>query len=216
MKKLVLNAVALVVSVYSFAGGNGVNGHDEPVQGGFFLSGHIGFYGSDYLLNKDIAKSIDNNFKVNMIGVGLEIGNMFQLTDFSSGGERGLGIRAIWLGASIFGGSNDIYDKGGLSLHILSPGIYYTQAFGNNAIDVYANIVPTIAATAMVDKNGDDIGDPQAGAGVPFKLGASFRRGILCTGIEYNFGQMEFTGEDSDFTYKVNSNHLRILVGMKF
>lgn len=218
MKKVLLSAVALMALVSSYAGGNGVKGHDEPVQGGFFLNGHIGFYGKNYLMDDVSADVVPDEFKISMIGSGIEIGNMFQLTDFSSGGEMGLGIRAIWFGAGAAVGSNDFVDVFSFNLALVSPGVYFTKAIGDNALDAYINAVPTFIGIGSTTKEGEQVGDVEVGAGVPFKLGASFRTGIFSTGLEYNLGSVTFSGEEGfeNGDFSVRTNHLRILVGMKF
>ncbi len=218
MKKVLLSAVALMTLVSSYAGGNGVVGHDEPVQGGFFLNGHIGFYGKNYLLTDVGADNLPDEFKFRMIGGGIEIGNMFQLTDFSSGGDMGLGIRAIWFGLGAAVGSQEFYDYYSFNLALLSPGVYFTKAIGDNALDAYINAVPTFIGVGAATKDGEQIGDVEVGAGVPFKLGASFRTGIFSTGLEYNLGSVTFSGEEGfeNGDLSVRTNHLRILVGMKF
>lgn len=174
-----------------------------------------------FLIDKTIASDLPDDSKVTMIGYGLEIGNMFQLTDFSSGGDMGLGIRAIWFGAGVASGSKDALSKASINLYLVSPGVYFTKALGDNALDVYLNVVPTLAVSAYTVE-GQDEADADFGGGAPLKLGASFRTGILSLGLEYNLGAIGYTTTVSNGVSSATSevtgsyNHLRIMVGMKF
>ena len=226
MKKLLVSAIALMTLASSFAGGNGVGGHDEPVQGGFFLSIPLSFYGGSFMTPTDVAKSdIPDDSKISMIGYGLEIGNMFQLTDFSSGGDMGLGIRAMWFGFGVASGSNETTERSFLNIQLLSPGIYFTKAIGDNAIDTYINYVPTLAGGGFTDKETGTTGKASLAFGSPLEFGVAFRTGVFMAGLEYNFGKVaqgdfDVEGEEDfeaeDITTYGRWGHLRLQLGFKF
>ena len=224
MKKLVLSvAAACMLFSSALAGGNGeatTVKHDEPVAGGFFLDAHLGVYGPKYLVGKDFAADMEDDDKVSMIGYGMEIGSMFQITQLGDG--MGLGIRAIWFGFGIASGSNDVLKKKAVNMSFLSPGIYFTKALGDNAVDLFVNYVPTLAVSTYAAKESDEFTDADFGGGQPLKLGVTFRTGVLMAGLEYNVGNIgyEITSSNGTSTSTTNvsasSNHLRILIGCKF
>lgn len=219
MKKLVLSvAAACMLFSSAIAGGNGeatTTRHDEPVAGGFFLDAHLGVYGPKYLVDKDFAADLDDDSKVSMIGYGLEIGSMFQISEVGDG--MGIGIRAIWFGFGMASGSNDVLEKKAFNMSFLSPGIYFTKALGDNALDLFVNYVPTLAVTTYAVKGGE-FTDADLGGGSPLKLGATFRTGVLMAGLEYNLGNVGYTVTSGTETVDVtgSANHLRVLIGCKF
>ncbi len=226
MKKLLLSAVALMALVSSYAGGNGVVGHDEPVQGGFFLNIPFAYYGGNFMSPTDVKTSdIPDESKISMIGYGLEIGNMFQLTDLGSGGDMGLGIRAMWFGFGLASGSNDFGKQSFVNFQLLSPGIYFSKAIGDNAIDTYINYVPTLAGSTYTDKESGEAYSASLAFGSPLEFGVAFRTGVFMAGLEYNFGKVaqgefEVDGDEEieaeDLASYGRWGHLRLQIGFKF
>ena len=228
MKKLVLSvAAACMLFSSAIAGGNGeatTVKHDEPVAGGFFINVPVGIYGGNFMSSTLVDKAdIKDEDKISMIGYGLELGTMFQITQIGDG--MGIGIRAMWLNFGLASGSNETTKQTLINVQFLSPGIYFTKALGDNAIDVYANYVPTLAGMGAEDKATGFSASTKLALGTPMEFGLAFRTGVLMAGLEYNFGKViqgdvEVEGEtiesDTDVVNYGRWGHLRVQVGVKF
>ena len=226
MKKLLLSLLLGSASLSLFAG----NIYDpiEPpnntsltkttgkdiTDGGFFvhLTGNIPSlnYGNPQGLD-----NTDSEFKFGF-GGGLELGNLFKITDVS---QHAFGVKAVWL-SSMFSSMtlDDTTSIIALQASVLRVGPYFSLGINDNmAIDLYYTVGTSILIFAN-DGEGEALG-------MTHNVGVAYRMSVLSVGMDFNFGKVKDTdcfGENSDFGSfagidfcKIRTTHIRMFVGVK-
>ncbi|MDB4754952.1 hypothetical protein OAF80_00720 [bacterium] len=167
------------------------------------------------------------------IGHGLEIGNMFRLTDFE---PMAIGLRLTWLdfGFAGYKASSDYsqYNIKGFMADIraIKIGPYFTYALTDQmALDAFYQVAPTMLiggfAGQYTDENDDvqTVGYPVLQYGLTHEIGVTYRFDILCIGIGYGMGNLRTIERPipvEEDTYSIDGrayvNTFRMMVGMKF
>jgi hypothetical protein len=164
-------------------------------------------------------------------GHGLEIGNMFRLTDFE---PMAIGLKVTWVDFGITGfKANSKYSeyniKGfSIDLRALKLGPYFTYAISDKmAFDVFYQVVPTFIIGGMAGEYNDGIttetvGYPVLQYGLGHEIGLTYRFDILSVGFGYGMGSMRtqfsttYDGDDIVVEGQSYVNTFRVMLGMKF
>jgi hypothetical protein len=146
---------------------------------------------------------------------------------FKPNEKYGFGLMVNWIDFSIamksFTINGSTSSNGVADFSFLQFGPVGTYAVNNDiALDAYFNFRPTVFENVFVPSSGDNYA--YAGVGVCEALGAAFRYKVLNMGIEYVFGGINTkytetgssSGNTSTETYKLKTNSIRILLGVKF
>jgi hypothetical protein len=145
-------------------------------------------------------------------GVGFELGNQFTLAKFT---KSVLGLRINWFSLSYSGGDQWYYDEYytdyynlELLQNKLKIGPSYTFKLGKNmAVDGYYQTAVTMA----FDFNYSDFF-----LGLTHSVGGTFRYRQFASGLEVNFGNINYPDNLFDSYGAINITNLRLYVGFKF
>jgi hypothetical protein len=189
-----------------------------------------------YTLNQtDVNQYISDIREVGKFGAGhgLEIGNMFRLSDFE---PMAIGLRVTWLdfGISTFKANsayNDYNVKGlAIDIRLLKVGPYFTFALSDQmALDAFYQVSPTFVGGFFAGEyvNSADetevVGYPILQYGLGHEIGLTYRFDILSVGLGYGMGSLNTNipgipvGND---TYSLSGKSyvgtFRMMLGMKF
>lgn len=179
-------------------------------EGGTYF--HLGLMlpSKNYMWPKDIENSTNNKYN---LGAGLEIGELFQLTE--SRGNVSLGLRFTIINALYTSYS----DSGKTISHMLQGSAFdigpcLTIGLGEkNALDFYYQLCPTYAWDTQ-----DTTSFGSSGAfGLNHIFGFGYRFNILSIGAVYNLGNAKYVETSSkDSFYKRKLDHFRFYVGIMF
>ncbi|MFO7828715.1 MAG: hypothetical protein R6V23_08860 [Bacteroidales bacterium] len=190
----------------------------RAIKNGFSINAVIGLSSKGFGL--DNMESMNSDVQVKML-YGLQLGNRWY---FNPTEQYGIGLMVNWIDFAVGAKSTTInnfdYGIAAIDLTFLEVGPIGTYAISEDmAIDGYYNLRPTVFSYAIVDEDEDSY--VSAGAGFSHTIGAAFRYNKLNIGIEYVFGGIEVSQEESaginiPNNEKMSVNNFRIVFGFKF
>ena len=225
MKKLTLSLFLAFLCVSLYAGdktantsppdetsiSKSVTGKDMT-DGGFFVHLTVNIPSMNYGWSAAFTNT-DSKLKYGL-GGGLELGNMFKISDVSN---NALGVKATWLSAMYSSLKlDDTTSVSAIQGSLLRVGPYFTIDVNDNmAIDVFYTAGATILILA-------DAFDSQ-GLGLTHNLGVGYRMDVLSVGFDFNFGKVKDLDAQSNTEgitlpaewFKYQTTHMRFFVGVK-
>ena len=226
MKKLVLSLLLASASL-SLLAGNIYDPIEPPnktsltkttgkdiTDGGFFVHLVLGMPSINYGYPPNFDND-DSEYKFG-VGPGLELGNMFKITDVS---QHAFGVKAVWMSSMYSSFKIQVNDTlsfnfGQFQGSVLRIGPYFTVAMTDNmAMDIYytAGVSVMFGANDASNEN----------LGLTHNFGIGYRVSVLSVGLDYNFGAIKAFNNDFEIPasqvddYKVRTTHLRLFVGVK-
>ncbi len=195
---------------------------DPVLKNGFTFQLQLGISNSTYGLrdNSDKARTFKNG-----VLYGIQIGNRWY---FKRDEKQAFGLMTNWLDvtrssnpqASSQTTTTPSVTKYTMDFSLFEVGPIATRKLrGNQAIDGYYNLRPTLTTSSIRNSRG---GTSTGGRGLTHALGVAFRSNYLYVGAEFVFGKIKnvnvFSPDDNNIIYSesdMDLKNFRILVSYK-